>query len=109
MGRYEVGARLFKSITTKHTKGTKDMKSTISILLFVCLLLPFTALAQKGSFAEIKQLQSPQNPRIGFIIHGGAGGMKRGSMTPERETEYRAKLSEALMAGYKALQDGKTS
>jgi beta-aspartyl-peptidase (threonine type) len=65
--------------------------------------------AQKGSFAEIKQLQSPQNPRIGFIIHGGAGVIKRGSMTPEKEKAYRDKLTEALLAGYKALQDGKTS
>ena len=87
------------------------MKRIIAIFLFVCLLLPLSAFAQmqKGGFAETKQLQSPQNPRIGFIIHGGAGSMKKGSMTPEREKEYRDKLTEALLAGYKALQDGKTS
>lgn len=67
------------------------------------------AIAQKGSFPEMKQLQSPQDPRIGFIIHGGAGGMKKGSMTPEKEAAYRAKLEEVVLAGYKALQDGKTS
>jgi beta-aspartyl-peptidase (threonine type) len=32
----------------------------------------------------------------------------KGSMTPEREKEYRNKLEEALLAGYKALQDGRT-
>ncbi len=59
--------------------------------------------------AEIKQLQSPQNPKLGFMIHGGAGVIRRGSLTPEKEKAYRAKLEEAALAGYKALQDGKTS
>ncbi len=54
-------------------------------------------------------MQSPQNPKLGFMIHGGAGVIRRGSLTPEKEKEYRAKLEEALLAGYKALQDGKTS
>jgi beta-aspartyl-peptidase (threonine type) len=84
------------------------MKKILSILLIlVFLFLP--VIAQKGSFAEIKQLQSPQNPRLGFIIHGGAGVIKKGSLPPEKEAEYRKKLEEAVTAGYKALQDGKTS
>jgi beta-aspartyl-peptidase (threonine type) len=67
------------------------------------------ATGQKGGFTEIKQLQSPQKPRLGFMIHGGAGVIKRGSLTPEKEKEYRDKLTEVLRAGYKALQDGKSS
>jgi beta-aspartyl-peptidase (threonine type) len=81
------------------------------IILFLLLsfgVIPPVALAQKGSMPEIKQLQGPQNPRLGFVIHGGAGVITRGSLTPEREKEYRAKLEEALLAGYKALQDGKS-
>lgn len=86
------------------------MKKTLSFLfIFVFLSLPLASSAQKGSFAEIKQLQSPQNPRLGFVIHGGAGVIRRGDLSPEREKEYRAKLEEAVMAGYKALQDGKSS
>lgn len=69
----------------------------------------WSAFGQKGSYPEIKQLQSPQNPRIGFIIHGGAGVIKKGSLTPEKEAEYKAKLEEAVLAGYRALQDGKSS
>ncbi|MEO8041087.1 MAG: isoaspartyl peptidase/L-asparaginase [Acidobacteriota bacterium] len=42
-------------------------------------------------------------------MHGGAGVITRGSMTPEKEKEYKAKIEEALLAGYKALQSGKTS
>ena len=86
------------------------MKRLTSILLIaVTLVFPLGAIAQKGSFAELKQLQSPQNPRLGFIIHGGAGVISKATLTPEREKEFRAKLEEAVLAGYKALQAGKTS
>lgn len=86
------------------------MKKILSLLLIVVIFtLPLTIFAQKGSFPGIKQLQSPQNPRLGFFIHGGAGVIKKGSLTPEKEAEYRKALEEAVMAGYKALQSGKTS
>ena len=84
-------------------------RTAASLLLVATLICPLAAPAQKGGFAEIKQLQSPQNPRLGFIIHGGAGVISKGSMTPEKEKEFRAKLEEAVLAGYKALRAGKTS
>jgi beta-aspartyl-peptidase (threonine type) len=85
------------------------MKNVLSLLLIVTFFfLPAAVSAQKRGGAEIKQLQSPQNPRLGFVIHGGAGVIKRGSLTPEKEAEYRKKLEEAVLAGYKALQDGKS-
>lgn len=88
----------------------KIMKAILStIILLTFLISPTFLLAQKGSFAGIKQLQGPQNPRVGFVIHGGAGVIKRGSMTAEKEKEYKAKLEEALLAGYKAMQAGKSS
>lgn len=80
---------------------------TTFLLAFILLILPLSIGAQRGSFPELKQLQSPQNPRLGFVLHGGAGVIKRGSLSPEREKEYRAKLEEAVLAGYKALQAGK--
>ncbi len=90
--------------------GVLPMKKIVTFLLVSSLLMmSVPVFAQKGSFEGIKQLQSPQNPRLGFIIHGGAGVIKKGSLTPEKEAEYRKKLEEALLAGYKALQDGKTS
>ena len=86
------------------------MKKNISVLLIgILLCLPMAITAQKGKNPEIKQLQSPQSPKLGFMIHGGAGVIRKGSLSPEREKEYRAKLEEAVLAGYKALQDGKTS
>lgn len=78
-------------------------------LAAILLILPLSASPQKGGFAEIKQLHGPQNPRLGFVIHGGAGVIRRGSLTPEREKQYRAKLEEALLAGYTALKNGKSS
>ncbi len=84
------------------------MKRIIALILILSVYsLP--VFAQKGGFAETKQLQSPQKPRLGFIIHGGAGVITKGSLTPEKEAAYRAKLTEAVTAGYKALQAGKTS
>ena len=81
-----------------------------TVLFVMAAFLPASpaVFAQKAGGTEIKQLQGPQNPRLGFVIHGGAGVIRRGSLTPEREKEYRDKLEEALMAGYKALQDGKS-
>ncbi len=42
----------------------------------------------------------------GLVIHGGAGVIERASMSPEREAEYRARLAEALNAGYAVLDRG---
>lgn len=88
----------------------ENMKRYTTLLLLICLVaLPIAVTAQKGGFGSIQQLQSPQNPRLGFIIHGGAGVIKKGSLSPEKEKEYKDKLEEAVLAGYKALQAGKSS
>ena len=86
------------------------MKTLLTFLLVV-VLSPFAQMvqAQKATFPSIQQLQSPQNPRLGFIIHGGAGVIRKGSLSPEREKEYTDKLKEAVLAGYTALQAGKSS
>ncbi len=82
----------------------------MAFILAICLtVLPSLSPAQKGGYSETTQLQSPQNPRLGFIIHGGAGVIERASLTPEKEKEYREALEKAVMAGYKALQAGKSS
>src|SRR5437867_2064096 len=81
----------------------------VFVVLMIWVLVPSAAFSQKGGFGEIKQLQSPQNPAIGFMIHGGAGVIRKGSLTPEKEKEYRDKLTEVVLAGYKALQEGRSS
>ena len=73
------------------------------------MILPLTAFGQKSAGREVKQLQSPQNPALGIVIHGGAGVITRGTLTPEQEKEYRVVLEQAVLAGYKVLQAGGTS
>ncbi|MBV6495066.1 MAG: Isoaspartyl peptidase [Pyrinomonadaceae bacterium] len=81
----------------------------VGLLIAAFVVFPIGSFGQKAPKPEIIQLQSPQNPRIGFIIHGGAGVIRKGSLSPEREKAYRDKLTEVVTAGYKALQDGKSS
>ena len=85
------------------------MKRYFLLPIFFLLLLGEVANAQRSGFPEMKQLQSPQQPRIGFMIHGGAGVIERSSLSPEKEKQYREKLTEVVLAGYKALQEGKSS
>jgi L-asparaginase / beta-aspartyl-peptidase len=47
--------------------------------------------------------------RVGLVIHGGAGTIRREQMTPEREREYRAALTQALQAGHRILAAGGSS
>ena len=76
------------------------MKSKLALLVLFCLvILPVAGLAQTAA----------SKPKIAFVIHGGAGVIKKGTLEPKREAEFRQKLEEAVLAGYKALQSGKSS
>ncbi len=44
-----------------------------------------------------------------LVVHGGAGTITKSTMTTEKEIAYRAKLSEALIAGYSEIHKGNTS
>lgn len=46
---------------------------------------------------------------ISIAIHGGAGTLVKGMMTPEKELEYKAALKQALDAGYKLLENGNSA
>jgi beta-aspartyl-peptidase (threonine type) len=85
------------------------MKRIIVVISSLVLLSNIFVFAQKGDKPGLVQLQGPQNPRLGFVIHGGAGVISKGSLTPEKEKEFRSKLEEAVLAGYRALQAGKSS
>lgn len=65
------------------------------LLLLAAFLLALPAVAQ-----------SPSASRAVLVVHGGAGVIERGSMTPEREAAYRAQLEAALRAGYAVWQAG---
>jgi L-asparaginase / beta-aspartyl-peptidase len=57
------------------------------------------ALAGHGRAAE----SLPMQKTFGLVIHGGAGVIERAALSPELEAQYRAKLQEALDAGYAVL------
>jgi len=44
-------------------------------------------------------------PVFGLVIHGGAGTIKRENLNVETEKKIRAKLKEAMKAGYKVLEN----
>ncbi|MEM1044020.1 MAG: isoaspartyl peptidase/L-asparaginase [Bacteroidota bacterium] len=50
--------------------------------------------------------QPADPPPVVLAIHGGAGTIERGSMTPEREAAYRAALEAALRAGFEVIENG---
>ncbi|MDI1251340.1 MAG: isoaspartyl peptidase/L-asparaginase, partial [Lacunisphaera sp.] len=57
-------------------------------------------------FLPAALLAAPAAPRFGLVLHGGAGVILRAELKPEREAEYRAKLAEAVEAGYAVLERG---
>ncbi|HEU4564989.1 MAG TPA: isoaspartyl peptidase/L-asparaginase [Gemmatimonadaceae bacterium] len=66
------------------------------------------ALAATPAAAQAPAATSPDSarPRFMLVVHGGAGTITRASMTPEMEAEYRAKMTEAIKAGYDVLSRG---
>jgi len=84
---------------------------------FLAVLSVFVALSgcaspQAAAKEEARLSSEPppaRKPQWGLVIHGGAGTIRRESLTPEKEAEYRAKLTEALQAGHAVLARGGTS
>ena len=70
----------------------------------VCALFIFAALA--GAQEQTDQLAHSMTKKFALVIHGGAGTIERGKMTPEKEQAYRTGLENSLKAGYSVLKDG---
>jgi len=69
---------------------------SLTVLAVAC-----TAAASAGNPATL-----PMPHPFGLVIHGGAGVILRQDLPPALEAEYRAKLTEALNAGYAVLDRG---
>ncbi len=69
----------------------------------------FGAANKESTNEQPARAPRPANPAFGFVIHGGAGTILKSNMTPELEEAYRAKLKEALLAGYNILQNNGSS
>ena len=57
----------------------------------------------------VSQTNFSQTNKFGLVIHGGAGTILKSNMTTEKEAEYTTKLNEALLTGYKILENGGSS
>ena len=58
------------------------------------------------SLAGVPAVAQEVEGRWTIAIHGGAGVIERGQLTPEREAEYRAALTAAIEAGSTVLENG---
>ena len=74
------------------------------VLVLACLLF---ASVFDGFAAEVLAADSARATAL--VVHGGAGTIVKGQMTPELEEQFRAKLKEALLAGQEVLQTGGSS
>lgn len=85
----------------------------------VLVTLAALAVALSGSSAGADiGAQQPATPEIGdgsavrnvvLAVHGGAGSLPRGGITPEQEQAYRNGLTAALRAGFAKITEGKPS
>ena len=72
----------------------------------VGIVVCWMGLSTAGAFAQGQVAQLVQQAPAGkwaIVMHGGAGVIERGSMTPERDKAYRAGLTEAMQAAAKVL------
>lgn len=86
--------------------------TVILLLTFMTTMLPVEAQQSRSPEAAGRGSSNGMthtNQTFGFAIHGGAGTIRRSSLTPEMEAEYRARLKEALLAGYNILKEGGSS
>ncbi len=85
------------------------MKKLVWRLALACGL--FTA-CQSNTNTKNMDLNTPSSsvrPAYAIAIHGGAGAITRGAMTPEKEARYRAALDSALTIGEGLLKNGGTA
>jgi beta-aspartyl-peptidase (threonine type) len=76
---------------------------TIAVLLITAILFSCKPSPNK------KTAPATQKASWAIVIHGGAGTIKKESMTPEKDSLYRAKLAEALLVGSEILKNGGSS
>lgn len=85
--------------------------SRLYSITLVAILLSISCAQQKPEQKPNSSLttatKTMQRPVL--VIHGGAGSVTRENIPPEKEAEYKAKLQEALEAGYTLLKSGASS
>lgn len=85
-----------------------NTRTNLSKLFHFILIFSISLLFTLPTFADKTGGNDGDKP-FGIIIHGGAGGIERGKMKPEKEKAYHDKLKEALTAGYEILKNNGSS
>jgi beta-aspartyl-peptidase (threonine type) len=92
--------------------GPSLLRRTLIPMLPALMALHGCASSQTAAKEEAVQAPGSSLARKlqwGIVIHGGAGVIRRETLSPGKEAEYRAKLTEALQAGHAVLARGGTS
>lgn len=76
------------------------IKTTLLIVLLSIMA------CESGKLSKPRSQEVPPDFPVTLVIHGGAGTIKRGNMTPEQEKAYHQALENALNAGYEILAGG---
>jgi beta-aspartyl-peptidase (threonine type) len=74
--------------------------------LIIDFILPMKKTLLIGLLITICTLAMAQKEKITLVIHGGAGTILKENMTPELEKAYHEKMQEALLVGFKILNEG---
>ncbi|HUQ32878.1 MAG TPA: isoaspartyl peptidase/L-asparaginase [Pyrinomonadaceae bacterium] len=84
------------------------LRDVLAGLSAAALVPNFNSIASAQSRTSLSSnlILKPAQPGIRFVIHGGAGTILKSEMSAEREKEYRAALTDALMKGYGILKKG---
>lgn len=76
------------------------------ILLFISILFPI--ISCENTQKDPQKTEDIQT-KIGIVIHGGAGTIKKELMDAETQQAYEAALNEALQTAYQLLENGGSS
>jgi beta-aspartyl-peptidase (threonine type) len=82
------------------------MKSNFVTAFLVLVLTFFSCKTDNKTTSNQLNESSVKRQEWAIVIHGGAGGISRDSVTPELDKEYRAGLLVALNTGKKILSEG---
>jgi len=81
----------------------------LSICLAMCVVSAEAAPKPAPTTTPTGAAADGKTGRWALAIHGGAGVIERGDLTPQKEAAYRAGLNAALAAGQKVLAAGGSS
>ncbi|HEX6588898.1 MAG TPA: isoaspartyl peptidase/L-asparaginase [Longimicrobiales bacterium] len=82
------------------------MNVRFSLIAALVLLTPACGARAPEAATPVADVAADAHIQWGLVLHGGAGTIERGSMTPEREQEYRSAMEQALRAGHAQLERG---